>query len=77
MPVQQKDEVTDSDDEPKPEYGNIAIVVMRQKKHTSPRTINAMMVGTTSHDHDRWKRINESVASVERELRSDEVEARE
>ena len=33
VPVLHRDEVTDSDDEPQPEYGNIAIVVKPKHKH--------------------------------------------
>ena len=36
--VHQRNEVSDSDDEPQPEYGNVAIVPKPQKKHVSPRT---------------------------------------
>ncbi len=38
--------------------------------------MNAMMFGLTHHDHDSWKRINESAASVERVASSDEVRSR-
>ena len=74
--VQHKDEVSDSDDKPQPEYGNIAIVVKPKQKHVSPRTINAMMVGIKRHDYDGLIGINQRAASVERESSSDEVGAR-
>ena len=47
-----------------------------QKKHVSPRTINALMVGMTHHDPDRLRQITESEASVDRASSSDEVNAR-
>ena len=49
-PAPHRNEVSKSDDEPQPEYGNIAIVVKPQKKHVSPWTINAMLVGITRRD---------------------------
>ena len=74
--ITSKDAVSDSDDEPQPEYGNIAIVVNPKQRHISPQTINAMMVGLTCHDYDHLERIREREAFVERESSSDEVEAR-
>ena len=76
VPVPCSNEVSDSNDDPQPEYGQVAIVVKPQKKHVSPRTINAMLVGMTHHDPDRLKRITESEASVDRASSSDEVDAR-
>ena len=54
----------------------VAIVAKPQKKHVSPRTINAMMVGMTRHAPDCLRRISESSAFVDRVSSSDEVEAR-
>ena len=76
VPVQQRNEVSDSDDEHQPEYGNVAIVAKPQKKHVSPRTINALMAGMTHHDPDRLRQITESVAYVDRASSSDKVDAR-
>ena len=47
--VQKKNAVSDSDDEPQPEYGNVAIVAKPKKKHVSPREMNAMLAGITKH----------------------------
>ena len=69
-------EASGSDDEPQPEYGNVAIVAKPQKKHVSPRTINTMLVGMTRHDPDRLTRIKESEASVDQASSSDEIDAR-
>ena len=44
--VQEKNEVSDSDDDNQPEYGGMAMAV-KPKKHVSPRTMNAMLVGIT------------------------------
>ena len=75
--VQHRSEVADPDDEPQPEYGGVAVVVKPQKKHVSPWTINAMLVGMTRHDPDHLRRrIMESEASVDRASSSDEVDAR-
>ena len=46
-----------------------------QKKHVSPRTMNAMLVGMTRRDPD-MRRISNSEASVDRASSSDEVDAR-
>ena len=43
----EKYELSDSDDDRQPEYGNMVIAV--KPKHVSPRLINAMMVGITRH----------------------------
>jgi hypothetical protein len=40
--VQQKEQVTDSNDEPQPEYGG---VVKPEQKHVSRRSINTVMAG--------------------------------
>ena len=44
--VHDKIELSDSDDENQPDYGGMAILA-RPKKHVSPRTMNAMLVGIT------------------------------
>ncbi len=77
-PVLKRDEVSDANDEPQPESGQVSIVIKPQKKHIGPQLINFMMVGMTCHDHDRLKRLNESEdceASVDRRLSLDEVKA--
>ena len=42
VPVHDRTELTDSDDDNQPEFGNIAIVVKPPKKHLTPRTMYAM-----------------------------------
>ena len=77
VPVQHRNKASDSDDEPQPEHGGVSVVVKLQKKHVSPWTINAMLVGMTRHDPDHLRRrIMESEASVDRASSSDEVDAR-
>ena len=63
LPV--REEVSDSYDEPQPEYGHVAINIKPQKKYASPRSTNPMLVGMTRHDVDRLKRPNESETSVD------------
>ena len=49
-PVQNRNEVSDSEDEPQPEYGGMATIVnlkKPKKRHVSPRAMNAMLVGIT------------------------------
>ena len=47
----EKTELSDSDDDPQPEYGchigSMALVVKPKKKYVSPRLMNAMLVGIT------------------------------
>ena len=48
--VEHGDAVSDSDDDPQPEYGSghmgaMTILVKPKKKHVSPRLMNAMLVG--------------------------------
>ena len=74
-PVPNRNEVSDSDDEPQPEYGQVAIVLKPQKKHVSPRSMNAMLVGITKRRDPEMRRISESEASVDRALGSDELDA--
>ena len=45
--VTNRNKVSDSNDEPQPEYGNVAIVAKPQKKHVSPRTMNAILFRMT------------------------------
>ena len=65
--------LSDSDDEPKPEYGQIAMVV-KPKKHVSPRLMNSMLVGITRRNSD-FQRISECDASVDRVPGNDEIDA--
>ena len=66
VPFANRNEVSDSNDEPQPDYGvYVAIVAKPQKKHVSPRTMNAMLVGMTRHDPDSMRRISYSEASVD------------
>ena len=51
-------------------------MVKRKHKTISPRSMNAMQVGYTSYDHKDAGCNSEREASVERELRFDEVEAK-
>ena len=46
VPIQERTELSDSDDDNQPEFGQMAIVA-RLKTHVSPRTMNAMLVGIT------------------------------
>ena len=46
VPIQDRTELSDSDDDNQPEFGQMAIVA-RPKTHVSPRTMNAMLVGIT------------------------------
>ena len=73
-PVPNRSEVSDSDDEPQPEYGYVAIVAKPKKKHVCPRTMNAILVGMTRRDPD-MRRISDSEASVDRASASDEIDA--
>ncbi len=57
VPGLQKTEVSDSDDETRPVYENVVIVIKPPKKHVSPRSFNAMMVGMTHHDLDSIRRL--------------------
>ena len=47
--VPNRNKVSDSNDDPQPEYdSNVAIVAKPQKKHVSPRTMTAMLFGKGS-----------------------------
>ena len=52
-----KTELSDSDDETQPEYGAMTIVV-KPRKHVSPRLMNSMLVGITRRNSD-FRRISE------------------
>jgi hypothetical protein len=76
--VEVKDSVTDSDEDPQPEFGGVAIqVVVKSQKHLSPQTINAhpLLAGTKRHDLDSIEQIKASEASSDRRESLDEVEA--
>ena len=51
--VKEKDSVTDSDEDPQPEFGGVAIVVKSQNR-LSPQTINShpRLAGMKRHDLD-------------------------
>ena len=66
VPVQDKNAVSDSNDEPQFEHGLVTIVAKPQKKHVSPRAMNAMLVGITKRRDPDMRRISESKASVDR-----------
>ena len=51
-----------------------ALLVARPKKHVSPRTMNAMMVGITRRSSE-FRRISDSDASVDRELDGEDADA--
>ncbi len=63
--VEEKDNVSDSNEDPQPEFGGVAIVEKAQK-HLSPRTINShpRLAGMKRHDLDRIEKVKESEASV-------------
>ena len=46
----------------------------KPKKHVSPRTMNAMLVGITRHNSD-FRRISDSNASVDRAMGNDGIDA--
>ena len=74
-PVPNRNEVSDSDDEPQLEHGYVTIVAKPKMKHVSPRVMNAMLVGITKRSEPDMQRISEREASVDRELGSDEFDA--
>ena len=73
VPVHDRTKLTDSNDDPQPDYGAMAIVA-KPKKHVSPRTMNATLVGITRRNAD-MQRISECDASVDRTLGNDELDA--
>ena len=74
MPVDHKAEVSDSDDDPQPEYGGRVAIVAKPKQHVSPRSMNAMLVGITRRNTD-MQRISECYVAVDRVLGNDELDA--
>jgi hypothetical protein len=76
--VEEKDSVSDSDEDPQPEYVGVAIVVKSQNR-LSPRTINShpRLAGMKRHDLDRinLKRVKAREASSDCRESLDEVEA--
>ena len=66
--------VSDSDDEPH-EQAYSVVMVKWKSKTINPRSMNAMQVGYTRHNHKDAPCNRERVAAVERELSSDEVKA--
>jgi hypothetical protein len=59
--VEEKDSVSDSDEDTQPEFGGAAIV-KKPQKYLSPQTINAhpWMVGMKRHDFEHIQQIKES-----------------
>ncbi len=74
--VEEKDSVSDSNEDAQPEFGGVAIVGKSQK-HLSPRIINAhrRLAGMKRHDLDCIEQVKESEASVGSRESLDEVEA--
>ncbi len=74
--VEEKDSVSDSDEDPQQEYAGVAIVVKSQN-HLSPRTINSnpLLAGLKHHDLDCIEQVKASEASSDRRKSLDEVEA--
>ena len=66
VPVQPREQVSDSEGDNQPEYGN-KMMAIKPTKHVSPRTINAMMVGITRRKTE-FQVISECDASVDRAL---------
>ncbi len=66
--VEEKDGVSDSDEDTQPKFGGVAIIVNQPHKSLSPRIINAhpRMAGMKRHDFECIQRIKESEASVDR-----------
>jgi hypothetical protein len=75
VPVTQNHEVSDSDADATPEYGNVAIV-NQPSKYVSPRAINAILARLTRQDIERVSRRIDVEEQVGRRLSLDEVEAR-
>ena len=45
--VLNRNEFSDSEDKPQTEYGGMATIMKKPKRHVSPRAMNAMLVGIT------------------------------
>ena len=73
LTLHDKNELTDSDDEDQPLAAKVAIVA-KPRKHVSPRTMNALMVGITRRSSE-FRRISDSDASVDRELDGEDADA--
>ncbi len=73
---EEKDSVSDSDEDPQPEFGGVAIV-RKSQKHLSPRIMDAhpQMAGMKRHDLDSIQQVKESKASVGCRESLNEVEA--
>ncbi len=74
--VKEKDSISDSYEDPQPEFGGVAIVGESQM-HFSPRIINAHphLAGIKRHDLDLMEQVKEIEASLDRRKSLDEVEA--
>ncbi len=74
MPVETKDEVSDSNDDNQPEFWGVATVIKPQK-YVSPQSIYAqpLMTGTKRHDLDHIRRIE---ATLNHRESFDEAEIR-
>ncbi len=74
--VEEKDSVSDSDEDAQPEFGGVAMVAKSQKR-LSPRIINSYprLAGMKGHDLDCSEQVKESEASVGSRESLDYVEA--
>ncbi len=63
--VEEKDSISDSDEDPQPEFGRV-VIVRKSQKHLSPQIINAhpQMAGMKRHNLDCIQQVKESKASV-------------
>ncbi len=66
--VEEKDSVSDSNEDPQPEFGGVAIVGKPQK-HLSPRIINAhpRLGGMKRHDLDSIEQVKDSARKARRQ----------
>ncbi len=66
MAVEEKDSVSDSDEDNQPEFGGVAIV-HKPQEYLSPRIINTqpLMAEMKRHDFDSIQQMKESKASVD------------
>ncbi len=68
--------LTDSDNEPQEQAYSMIMIKPKPKKDYSPRSMNKMLVGYTSHYHKDAACNRERVAAEERVSSSDEITAR-
>jgi hypothetical protein len=74
--VEEKDSISDTNEDAQPAFG-VDAIVGKSQKYLSPRTINAhpWLAGMKRHDLDRIEQVKESEASVGRRESLDKVEA--